>query len=60
LSRLLTGKSAFPPDFFDMISLNWCYSTQKAREALGWQPHSFLEGLTETWREYQAQGWSAK
>ena len=56
-SRLVTGKSIFPPDFFEMIGLNWCFSNRKAREQLGWQPHSFLEGLRETWREYQEHGW---
>jgi uncharacterized protein YbjT (DUF2867 family) len=25
----------------------------------GWQPHSFADGLAETWAEYQAQGWKA-
>jgi dihydroflavonol-4-reductase len=52
-SRLLTGKSAFPPDFFEMIALNWCYSSRKARELLGWEPHTFEDGLRETWAEYQ-------
>ena len=57
-SRLLTGKSIFPPDFFDMFSLNWCFSNQRARERLGWHPHSFREGLRETWKDYQEQTWS--
>ena len=57
-SRLLTGKSVFPPDFFEMFSFNWCFSNQKAKKLLGWQPHSFLEVLRETWQEYQKQGWS--
>lgn len=57
-SRLLTGKSIFPPDFFEMIGFNWCFSNHKAREQLGWQPRSFHEGLIETWKEYQEQGWS--
>jgi dihydroflavonol-4-reductase len=56
-SYLLTGKFVFPPDFFDMIGLNWCFSNRKAKEQLGWQLHSFLDGLQETWKEYQNQGW---
>ena len=59
ISRLLTGKSVFPPDFFDMISYDWCFSNQKAKEELGWRPHSFLDGIRETWQEYQTQGWKA-
>ena len=57
-SRVLTGKSVFPPDFFEMIAFNWCFSNRKAREQLGWQPQSFVEGLRKTWQEYQEQGWS--
>ena len=57
ISYALNGKSAFPPDFFDMIGLDWCFSNQKAKALLGWQPHSFQEGLRETWAEYQKQGW---
>lgn len=59
LSRLLTGRSVFPPDFFDMISENWCFSNRKAVTKLGWQPHSFRDGIRETWQEYQQQGWKA-
>jgi dihydroflavonol-4-reductase len=55
-SRLLTGKSLFPPEFFDMISQSWCYSNKKAKEQLGQHPHTFREGIAETWAEYQAQG----
>ena len=57
-SRVLTGKSVFPPDFFEMIAFNWCFSDGKAREQLGWQPQPFVEGLRKTWEEYQEQGWS--
>lgn len=57
-SRVITGKSIFPPDFFEMIALDWCFSNRKARELLGWQPQSFHEGLRETWKEYKEQGWS--
>jgi nucleoside-diphosphate-sugar epimerase len=56
-SRLLTGKSALPPEFFEMISYNWCFNSQKAREALGWQALPFRTAIAETWAEYQAGGW---
>ena len=58
--RLVTGKSLFPPEFFDMISQSWCFSNRKAREQLGWQPHAFGEGIAETWAAYQAQGITAR
>ncbi|MFN8442849.1 MAG: NAD-dependent epimerase/dehydratase family protein [Caldilineaceae bacterium] len=57
-SRLLTGKSLFPPDFFDMIGSDWCFSNGKAKAQLGWQPHSFLDSIRATWLDYQKQGWS--
>ena len=57
-SRFLTGKSVFPPDFFDMIGLDWCFSAHKAQEQLGWRPHSFLDGMQAAWAGYQQQGWS--
>lgn len=60
ISRMLIGNSVFPPDFFEMIGLNWCYSNRKAKEQLGWEPHWFVEGLSETWKEYQEQGWGGK
>jgi dihydroflavonol-4-reductase len=59
-SRFFTGKSVFPPEFFEMIGFDWCFSSNKAKEQLGWRPHSFLEGLSETWAEYQKQGWSLR
>jgi dihydroflavonol-4-reductase len=59
-SRLLAGKSALPPDFFEMVGFNWCFSNRKAREQLGWQPHSFFDGLCETWAEYQKIGWTGQ
>jgi len=57
-SRALTGKSVFPPDFLEMIAFDWCFSNQKAKEQLGWQPNTFQDGIRETWNEYQEQGWS--
>ncbi len=52
------GKSPFPEDFVDMLSFAWNYSTAKARRELGWKPHTFREGMAETWAEYQAAGWN--
>ncbi len=57
LSRLVRGHSVFPPDFFDMISFNWCFSNQKAQRELGWRPKTFSASIAETWQAYQAQGW---
>lgn len=57
VSRLLTGKSAFPPEFFEMIATNWCFSSARAQQELGWQPHSFAAGIRQTWADYQQMGW---
>lgn len=54
-SRVITGKSIFPSDFFDMVGLDWCFSNHKAREQLGWQPRAFEVGIAETWAEYRKQ-----
>lgn len=59
LSERLRGKPVFPQDFFDMIGLNWCFSSRKACETLGWAPHTFKDALSETWTAYQRQGWKA-
>jgi dihydroflavonol-4-reductase len=53
----LTGKSILPPEFFEMVGLNWNFSAAKVQRDLGWKPHSFLEGLVDTWAGYQAAGW---
>ncbi len=60
LVKLVTGKSPMPPEIFEMIDYEWNFSTRKAERELGWQPHSFLAGMTETWADYQAQGWKVK
>lgn len=57
---LLTGKRIFPPDFFEMIGLNWCFSNQKAKEALGWPPLPFKEAIAETWADFQQEGWAVR
>ena len=36
-----------------MISMNWCFSSEKAKRELGWKPHSFAEGIAQTWADYQ-------
>ena len=58
-SRIVTGRSAFPPDFFDMIAHNWSFSTAKACRELGFSPKTFAEAIAETWQDYQASGWKA-
>ncbi len=57
LSHRLTGKRIFPDDFFDMISLNWSFSSAKAVRVLGWAYTPFQDGIAETWQEYQRLGW---
>jgi dihydroflavonol-4-reductase len=57
VSRLLTGQSIFPPDFIDMIALEWNFSSAKARREFGLQPKSVAEAIAETWQEYQSHGW---
>ncbi|MHC1781834.1 MAG: NAD-dependent epimerase/dehydratase family protein [Anaerolineaceae bacterium] len=57
ISRLVLGRSALPPEIFEMFEYNWCFSTQKAREQLGWQPRPFDQAIRETWLAYQEQGW---
>jgi dihydroflavonol-4-reductase len=54
ITQLIRGKSLFPPEFFEMISMNWSFSSEKAKQELGWTPHSFAEGIAQTWVEYQA------
>lgn len=58
-SKLATGRSILPPEFFEMVSLNWRFSSAKAERALGFQAHSFEQGIAETWAEYQADGCKA-
>lgn len=58
-SRVLTGKAILPAEFFEMIDYDWNFSSAKAERELGWTPTPFLQGMTETWAEYQAQGWKA-
>ena len=53
IGKIISGKVIFPDDFFDMVALNWRFSSQKAREQLGWEPHTFAEGIAETWAEYR-------
>ncbi|MBN1147542.1 MAG: NAD-dependent epimerase/dehydratase family protein [Anaerolineales bacterium] len=58
-SKFATGRSILPPEFFEMVSLNWCFSSAKAKQELGYQPLSFEQGIAETWAEYQSSGWQA-
>jgi len=57
LGEKLRGKPIFPQDFFDMVGRNWCFSNQKARRELGWQPKTFAAAIAETWQAYQQRGW---
>jgi nucleoside-diphosphate-sugar epimerase len=52
LARAVTGKDALPPDFLDMVSKNWNYSSARAQAELGWQSLPFATALSETWTEY--------
>jgi len=55
----LRGQEAIlTQDFLEMISFDWCFSSQKARTELGWQPLSYLDAMTKTWQAYQAQGFT--
>ncbi len=58
--RALGGRAVIPPEFFEMVGLDWCFSTAKAERILGWRATPFREGMVETWAEYQAGGWPAK
>ncbi len=53
VSRGLTGKSIFPPEFFEMIAWDWCFSSAKAQKELGWKAVPFSEGIARTWAEYR-------
>ena len=46
-NRKLRGRPVFPQDFLGMVALNWCFSCQKARDELGWQPKSFADAISE-------------
>jgi dihydroflavonol-4-reductase len=58
--KLFTGKPIFPPEFFEMMGLYWCFSNRKAIEELGWHPLPFKEAIAETWADYQRQGWAVR
>jgi farnesol dehydrogenase len=53
LARYLTGKEALPPDFMDMVSKEWNYSSARAQDELDWQMTPFATALSDTWAEYQ-------
>jgi nucleoside-diphosphate-sugar epimerase len=53
LGRSFTGRQIFPPEFFEMISMNWNYSSARAQTELGWKMTPFATALAETWAEYQ-------
>jgi dihydroflavonol-4-reductase len=51
--------SGLPADLLELAGHDWHYSSEKARHELGWRPHSWHDGLVETWDEYQAHGFGA-
>ncbi|MBI5030075.1 MAG: SDR family NAD(P)-dependent oxidoreductase [Chloroflexi bacterium] len=50
----LTGKSVVPSEIIEMIDMNWDFCADKAKRDIGWRPHTFLDGIAETWAAYQA------
>lgn len=53
--KLLKGSTPFPQEFFDMIGRDWCFSNEKAKRVLHFQPGSFEDTMGETWQEYLQQ-----
>lgn len=53
-ANALTGKQFLPPDFLDMVALNWNYNSLRAQNKLGWKMTPFRSALAETWSEYQS------
>lgn len=60
VSRLLTGKSLFPPEFFEMIALEWNFSSEKAIRQLGWSYTPFKQAIADTWQEYKKLGYDQR
>lgn len=58
ITEKVRGHPVFPQDFLGMVALNWCFSSRKARDELGWQPKTFADAIAETWHAYQQQGWT--
>lgn len=52
-SRLLGKPTVFPQDFLDMISHDWCFSNEKAKTELEWNPCSYVAAMRKTWQDYQ-------
>jgi len=53
--KILKGQTPFPQEFFDMIGREWCFSNEKAKRILHFEPRSFEETMEETWKEYLQQ-----
>lgn len=53
--KILKGQAPFPQDFFDMIGRDWCFSNEKAKRILHFEPRSFEQTMAETWEEYLQQ-----
>lgn len=52
--------SALPAELLELAGHDWYFTSEKARQELGWNPHSWHDGLAETWEEYQALGFGAR
>jgi nucleoside-diphosphate-sugar epimerase len=59
VGRLVTLGPLPPAEILELASLDWCFSSAKAQQRLGWRPHDFRDGMAETWSEYRASGWTA-
>lgn len=52
IKKMISGKTLFPQDFFDMVGRDWCFSNEKAKRILKFEPGSFEKTMTETWLEW--------
>ncbi len=52
--------NALPPDLLELAGYDWNFHSEKAHQALGWQPQSLYDALVETWEEAQSLGVGAR
>jgi nucleoside-diphosphate-sugar epimerase len=52
--------NALPSEYLELAGRDWHFDSKKARQELGWLPHSWHDGIAETWEEYQAIGFGAR
>lgn len=49
------GKATpYAGEYLHIVGKNWNYTSQKARQELGWQPLSLFDAMAETWADHQA------